>query len=118
MRKTEVIYGLGAGVVGIVLSVLSLLKLLPNSAETIAMNSADVLRMYAYACMVANVVGIVGALLIQKNHILGSSMMAVAMVAVLICGFPWQSISAVVYIVSVVMAMVPVKTNTQDELRR
>ncbi|MGI5850276.1 MAG: hypothetical protein ACOX8Q_09495 [Christensenellales bacterium] len=110
MRKTEILFGITAGTIGFVLAALSIFMLLPYSTETIKAQPADVLKTYAVICMAANAAGFIGALLVLKNNILGAVIMAAAMIAVLIFGFPWQSFSAVLFIISVVMATVPVKT--------
>jgi ABC-type Fe3+ transport system permease subunit len=108
MRKTEFIFGLCAGITGLVLAALSYFSLLPRSE--IVSFSANTLSVYAAVCMAANVLGIIGALLVQKHNIPGAVIMAVSLIAVLLFGFPWQSLPAVLYIISVVMATVPVKT--------
>lgn len=108
MRKTEMIFGLCAGVAGILFAVLSLLSLLPWSEAALAY--PQTLYIYAVVCIAANVLGMLGALLVQKHNIPGALIMAVSMLVVLFLGFPWQSPSAVLYIISVVMATVPVKT--------
>jgi ABC-type Fe3+ transport system permease subunit len=108
MRKTEFILGLCAGIAGLLLAALSFFSLLPRSALfTYAENT---FKIYAVVCIAANALGIVGALLVQKHNIPGAVIMAVSMIAVLIFGFPWQSLPAVLYIISGVMATVPVKT--------
>jgi ABC-type Fe3+ transport system permease subunit len=108
MRKTEFMFGLCAGIAGLALAALSYFSLLPHP-ETVSY-SDNTLKMYAALCMAANALGIAGALLVQKHNIPGAVFMAVSLIAILIFGFPWQSLSAVLYIISVVMATVPVKS--------
>lgn len=113
MRKTEFIFGLLAGATGIALALLALFSLLPyppgsdNGGET-----------FAAFCLAANALGILGALFVQKNNIFGALSMAVSMLALMFFGFPWQSLPAVLYIISVVMAAVPVKAAEKRTLRR
>lgn len=105
MRKTEFIFGLCAGAAGLALALLSLFSLLPyppgldNGGES-----------FSFICLGANVLGIIGALFVQKNNIFGALSMAVSMLALMFFGFPWQSLPAVLYIISIVMAAVPVKS--------
>jgi hypothetical protein len=108
MRKTELIFGLCAGITGLLFAVLSLFSLLPWSEAALAYPEA--LKVYAVVCIAANALGILGAFLVQKHNIPGAIIMAASMLAVLVFGFPWQTLSAVLYIISVVMATVPVKT--------
>ena len=114
MRKTELAFGISAAAVGLILALLSLFLLLPYSGTV--EYSADVIKTYAVVCIVANVIGLAGALLILKNNILGSIIMAASMIIVLFFGFPWQSISAVLYIISFIMAVVPEKMNVHDQV--
>lgn len=109
MRKTELSFGIIASVAGLLLSFLSMYALLPYSTEIMTDYPAGIIWTYSLVCMAANVVGLAGALLVLKNHVLGSIVMSVVMITILVFGFPWQSISAVLYIISVVLAMVPVK---------
>ena len=111
MRKTEMVYGLFAGTLGIVLGVLFLLDLLPHS-QIVPYTHKPV---YAIICIVANVVGIFGALVVTRRNMIGAFIMAGAMIAVMVFGFPWQSISAVPMTISVVLAMAPVKAHTEEE---
>jgi ABC-type Fe3+ transport system permease subunit len=76
MRKTEFIFGLCAGITGLVLAALSYFSILPRS-ELISY-SANTLSIYAVVCIAANVLGIIGALLVQKHNIPGAVIMAVA----------------------------------------
>ncbi|MGE5494693.1 MAG: hypothetical protein ACM3S4_05275 [Burkholderiales bacterium] len=108
MRKTEMIFGLCAGAAGIVLGVLSLVSLLPWKEA--AFVYPETLKAYAAICIAANALGAFGALLVRKRNIPGAVIMAASMLAVLFFGFPWQTLPAVLYIISVVMATVPVKT--------
>ena len=108
MRKTEMIFGLCAGAAGILIGVLSLVSLLPW--QEAASVYPETLKAYAVVCIAANALGALGALLVQKHNIPGAVIMAVSMLALLFFGFPWQTLPAVLYIISVVMATVPVKT--------
>lgn len=112
MRKTEFIFGLLAGTAGLALGLLSLFSLLPSPPG--ADNGGET---YAYICLAANALGIIGAMFVQKNNIFGALSMAVSMLALMFFGFPWQSLPAVLYIISIVMAAVPVKAvlkNTKE----
>lgn len=99
MRKTEFIFGICAGAAGLALGLLSLFSLLPDSGS----------QTYAFICLGANVLGILGALIVQKNNVAGALSMAVSMLTLMFFGFPWQSLPAVLYIISFVLAAVPVK---------
>lgn len=111
MRKTEMVYGLFAGTLGIVLGVLFLLDLLPHSQIVPYVHKPA----FAIICIVANVVGMVGALVVTRRNMIGAFIMAGAMIAVMVFGFPWQSISAVPLTISVVLAMAPVKAHMEEE---
>ena len=109
MRKTEFIFGLCAGASGLVLAALSLFSLLPH------LPGPDPLRQtYAFICLAANLFGVFGALIVQKYNIAGAAVMAASTIAVMLFGFPWQSLPAVLYIISLVMAAVPVKTAVNE----
>ena len=110
MRKTEFWLGVCAGAAGLLLAVLSLLGILTYLEEAVAA--------HAYVCIAANVVGIFGAVVVRKHNILGAAIMAAAMVTIMCFGFPWQSIPAVMYIISFVMAAVPEKLHSKDEQGR
>lgn len=105
MRKTEMVIGISAGAAGIVLGLLFLFELLPVSP--LKPNAYD--AVYAGLCIGANVIGLVGGLLVGKRHFLGSAFMASAMLIIMFFGFPWQMIPAVAYIVCIVLAVVPEK---------
>ena len=105
-KKTEIFFGVGGSLAGLAVSALSLFSVLPYNTETMAV-SPDTIALYAVICLAANAAGFAGALLVQKSNMLGSVVMSVAMVVVMMFGFPWQSIAAVLYIISVVMAMAP-----------
>ena len=107
MRKTEMVFGISAGAVGLLLAALSLTGILPYADTPVSA--------HAVICLCANAAGIVGAVFVRRHHILGSAIMAAVMVVVMCFGFPWQSIPAVMYIIAVVMAVVPVRIHTQDE---
>ncbi len=110
MRKTEICLGAAAGITGVLLAVLSMLHLLPYSAKDVFLpHDAASVQAYAIILLTANLFGAAGALTVSRHHVLGSVMMLIAAAAVLFLGFPWQSVPAVVYIISIVLAMVPVK---------
>lgn len=109
MRKTEIIFGIVAGLVGCVLAILTLMGIMPNVAGRVS--PFGTIQTCAIVCIVANVFGVIGALAVRKHHVMGSIIMTVVLVLVLLFGFPWQSISAVIYIVSIVLSAVPVKSN-------
>ena len=105
MRRTELVLGLLAGIIGLLLALLALLGVLgylPGTLSSAAISS--------YILVGANVIGMAGALTVKRHHIAGSVVMAAVTVAILVFGFPWQSIPGVIYIISVVLAVVPVKT--------
>lgn len=104
MRKTEVTLGACAGAIGLILAVLSAFSLLPYLAEY-----SKGIETGAIVCMAANAVGIIGAFFVFRNNFAGAAIMAVCLIAILFYGFPWQSLPAVMYVISVVMAAVPVK---------
>lgn len=110
MRKTELLFGLCAGLVGLIFAVLALFSLLPFSPDAVHHLSESTLRTYAVICIAANAAGILGALIVQKSNIAGALIMTAALIALMFFGFPWQSFSTVLYVISVVMAAVPVKT--------
>lgn len=114
MRKTELIFGICAGASGLVLAVLALFSFLPFSPDAVHGLSQSTLNTYALICVAANVLGIAGALLVQKLNIAGALIMAVSMIAIMLFGFPWQSLPAVLYIISLVMAVVPVKAAAKN----
>jgi hypothetical protein len=109
MRKTEIVLGVCAGVAGLLLAVFSALSLLPYLAEY----SKDI-QTGAVICMIANAAGIVGAFIVHKSNMAGAAVMAACLIVILFYGFPWQSIPAVMYVVSVVMAAVPVKMSEKE----
>ncbi len=104
MRKTEFIFGLCAGTAGLVLALLALFSLLPSPR---GLSSGG--QTYALICLAANGLGILGALFVQKNNIFAALSMAISMLVLMFFGFPWQSLPAVLYIISFVLAAVPVK---------
>lgn len=110
MRKTEIGLGVAAGITGIVLTLLSMMSVLSYSAKDIVMpHDASSVSIYFIVLLAANTLGVIGAIIIRWHHVLGSVVMMLVTIIVLIFGFPWQSVSAVMYIMSVVLAMVPVK---------
>ena len=110
MRKTELWFGVIAGAAGLLLGALSLAGILPYTAAAVST--------HAVICIGANAAGIAGAVLVQRHHIFGSVIMAAVMVVVMFFGFPWQSVSAVMYIIAVVLAVVPVRIDTEDKQGR
>lgn len=114
MRKMEIGLGISAGVVGVVLAVLSMIGILPYTTKDIIMpHDAASVQTYAIILLAANALGIVGAVIVKWQHVVGSVMMLLVAFVVLTFGFPWQSITAVIYIISVVLAMVPVRTEPE-----
>lgn len=106
MRKTEMTLGLIASISGLLLAALSLLGVTDYLPGTLAADAYS-----GYILLGANVLGLAGALIVLKRHIVGSIAMILAMAVVLLFGFPWQSISGVTYIMAVVLAVVPVKAD-------
>ena len=112
MKKTETLFGVCAGIAGLILAVLSLFLLLPYASETVSIDESAV-KLYAVFCLAANIAGLAGALFIKKNNIIGSAIMTAAVIVILLFGFPWQSISAVMFFISIVMALAPDQINTR-----
>jgi hypothetical protein len=106
MRKTEMTLGLIAGISGLLLAALSLMGITEYLPGTMAKAAYS-----GYVLLGANVLGIVGALIVLKKHFAGSAAMLLATGVVLLFGFPWQSISGVIYIMAIVLAIVPVKAD-------
>lgn len=98
--------GLIAGISGLLLAALSMLGVTGYLPGTLAKAAYS-----GYILLGANVLGLIGALIVLKKHIAGSVAMLLATVAVLLFGFPWQSISGVIYIMAIVLAIVPVKAD-------
>jgi hypothetical protein len=110
MRKLEIGLGVAAGTTGIILSILSMMQILPYTTEDIFLpHDAANVQTYAIVLLAANAIGVAGAVIVKWHHVLGSVTMFAVTLIVLVFGFPWQSIPAVVYVMSVVLAMVPVK---------
>ena len=110
MRKLEIGLGVAAGLTGIILSVLSLMQVLPyTESDVLLPHDAASVQTYAMVLLAANALGIVGAVIVKWHHLLGSVIMFAVTLVILVFGFPWLCIPAVVYIMSVVLAMVPVK---------
>ena len=110
MRKLEIGLGLAAGITGIILSVLSLIQVLPYTTKDLLLpHDPASVRTYAIILLAANVLGTFGAVLVKWHHLLGSIIMFVVTLVVLVFGFPWLCIPAVIYFMSVMLAMVPVK---------
>jgi hypothetical protein len=101
MRKTELWFGVCGGAVGILIAVLTYFGALPYAHEP------D--KLFTLICAVAGAAGIAGALIVPKHHVAGSVIMAISMVAVTYFGFPWQSVSAVLLIVSATLSLAPVR---------
>jgi len=110
-RKTEMVYGLFAGLVGIALGVLFLLDVLPHSEFGSYTNNTT----YGIICIAAGGVAIVGALVVTRRNMIGAFIMAAAMISLMVFGFPWQSIAAVPLTISVVLAMAPVKAHKEEK---
>ena len=108
MRKTEMTLGLIAGIAGLVLAALSLLGVTEYLPGTLAKAAYS-----GYILLGTNALGLVGALIVLKRHVVGSVLMLVATVTVMVLGFPWQSIPGTIYIMAIVLAMVPVKADIQ-----
>ena len=110
MRKLEIGLGLAAGFTGIILSVLSMIQALPYSANDVFLpHDAASVQTFAVVLLAANALGILGAVIVKRHHLLGSVMMFAVTLVLLVFGFPWMCIPAVAYVMSVVLAMVPVK---------
>lgn len=110
MRKMEIGLGVAAGIAGLLLAALSMMGVLPYSAKDVFLpHDAQNVHTYAIVLAAANALGVAGALIVKRHHVLGSLIMFAVTLTVLVFGFPWQCIPAVVYIMSVVLAMVPVK---------
>lgn len=101
MRKTELWFGICGGAAGILIAVLSLLGVLPYAPQM------D--KLHALICIAAGVSSIAGALLVPRHHVAGSVIMAAGLVAVTIFGFPWQSVAAVLLIISATLSLAPVR---------
>jgi len=106
-RRTEFWFGLCGGAAGVVIAALTFFEILPYVGQM------D--KLAAIICAVAGAVGIVGALLIPRHHVAGSVVMAVALIAVTYFGFPWQSVSAVLLIISASLALAPVREPQHKE---
>ena len=109
MRKTEMWFGICAGGIGFALAISSFFSILPYTQATLSLFDEATIKNYAVICMAANAVGIFGALIVQKRNIMGAIIMSSCMIVIMFFGFPWQSLSAVMYIIAVVMATVPVR---------
>lgn len=110
MRKLEIGLGMAAGLTGILLSVLSMMQVLPYTTKDVFLpHDPQSVQTYAIILLAANVIGIAGALIVKRHNLLGSIIMFIVTLVVLVFGFPWLCIPAVVYIMSVVLAMVPIK---------
>ncbi len=107
MRKTELIFGVCGGAAGVAVAALTWFQLLPYARQP------DKLSVLLCAC--AGVLGIVGALLVPRHHVVGSVAMAIGMIAVTYFGFPWQSLSAVLLVISATLALAPVREPIHKE---
>jgi len=101
VRKTELWFGLVGGAAGILIAVLTLAEALPYAQQM------D--RPFAVICACAGAAGIAGALFVPKHHVVGSVIMAIALIVIIIFGFPWQSVSAVLLIISATLSLAPVR---------
>ncbi len=101
MRKTEVWFGIVGGAAGIAIAALTLAEALPYVQQM------D--KLYTVICLCAGIAAMVGALLVPKHHVAGAVVMAASLVAVIIFGFPWQSVSAVLLIISATLSLAPVR---------
>jgi len=106
-RKTELWFGLCGGAVGVVIAALTYFEVLPYAGQP------D--KLAAIICAAAGAVGIAGALLVPRHHVAGSVIMAIALIAVTYFGFPWQSVSAVLLIISATLALAPVREPQHKE---
>ncbi len=110
MRKLEIGLGVAAGLTGIILSVLSLMQVLPYTESDVFLpHDAASLQTYGIVLLAANICGVIGAIIVKWRNLLGSIVMVIVTLVVLVFGFPWLCIPAVVYVMSVMLAMVPVK---------
>lgn len=110
VKRTEIGLGIAAGAAGIVLGLTSLLGWLPYAAGTPVPHDAQTTGLYSIVLLAANAFGVVAALAVNRRHVLGALGMSAVTAVVLVFGFPWQSLPAVLYIMSVVMALVPEKS--------
>jgi hypothetical protein len=101
MRKTELWFGVCGGALGVAIAALTYFEALPYAQQP------D--KLYSVICAAAGVTGIAGALLVPKRNVAGSVIMAVALIAVTYFGFPWQSVSAVLLIISATLSLAPVR---------
>jgi hypothetical protein len=101
MRKTELWFGVCGGALGVAIAALTYFEVLPYAQQP------D--KLYAVICAAAGVTGIAGALLVPKRNVAGSVIMAVALIAVTYFSFPWQSVSAVLLIISATLSLAPVR---------
>jgi hypothetical protein len=101
VRKTELWFGIIGGAVGILVAALTLAEVLPYAQQQ------D--KLYALICMGAGAAGITGALFVPRHHVAGSVIMAIGLVVIIIFGFPWQSVSAVLMIISATLSLAPVR---------
>lgn len=101
MRKTDLWFGVCGGAAGIIIAALTWFGALPHAQEP------D--RLYALVCACCGAAGIAGALLVPRHHLAGSVIMTAALVVITIFGFPWQSVSAVLLIISATLSLAPVR---------
>lgn len=101
-RKTELWFGICGGAAGIVIAALAWFGALPPYAQ-----EPD--KLSAIICACCGAVGIVGAAFVPKHHLAGSVIMTAALVVITIYGFPWQSVSAVLLIISATLSLAPVR---------
>ncbi len=101
MRKTELWFGICGGAASVLIAALSFFEVLPYAPQL------D--KLYAFICAGAGIVSIFGALLVPGRHIAGSVIMTAGLVVITIFGFPWQSVAAVLLIISATLSLAPVR---------
>lgn len=101
MRKTELLFGICGGAAGVLIATLTLFGMLPYAQP--------IDKLPVLICAGAGTASIAGALLVPRHHVAGSVIMAIGMVAVTYFGFPWQSVSAVLLIISATLSLAPVR---------
>lgn len=101
VRKTELWFGMIGGAAAILIGALTFAEVLPYAQQ------AD--KLYALICIGAGAMSIAGALFVPRHHVAGSAIMAIGLVVVIIFGFPWQSVSAVLLIISATLSLAPVR---------
>ena len=100
MRKTELWFGICGGAASVLIAALTYFEGLPYTPHLDKLVDAMI-------CAGAGVASIIGALLVPRHHVAGSVIMAAGLVAVTIFGFPWQSVAAVLLVVSATLSLTP-----------